>query len=109
MSRNAGRGPTSKRSADEQVLGDRVIALRSEGKSFAAIAKAVGVTRSLDAFTLFVSAVADKSPSEQKRLRAEENGRLDSLEKRTKRHPDETERARKLASIRKLRQRLAAS
>ena len=109
MTGKTGRGPTSKRSPDEQALGDQVIALRSEGKSFAAIAKTIGVKRSLDAFTLFVSAVAAQSPAEQKRLRAEENGRLDTLEQRTQRHPDETERDRKLASIRKLRQRLAAS
>jgi hypothetical protein len=83
--------------------------LRSGGKSFAEIAKSVGVERSLQAFTLFVEAVAARPPSEQKRLRAEENGRLDSLEQRTQRHPDEAARDRKLASIRKLRHRLAAT
>ena len=109
MSATNGRGPKSKRTTDEQAVGDRVIELRSGGQSFAAIAKSIGVERSLEAFTLFVSAVATRSPKEQERLRAEENGRLDSLEKRTKRHPDEAARERKLASIRKLRQRLTAS
>lgn len=108
MSAPTGRGPTAKQSDEHDALGDQVIALRSEGKSFASIAKTIGVERSLDAFALFVSAVAGRSPSEQKRLRAEENVRLDTLERRTNRHADEGERDRKLASIAKLRQRLAA-
>ena len=53
--------------------------------------------------------MAARSPAERKRLRAEENGRLDTLERRTQRVPDAAQRDRKLASIRKLRQRLAAS
>ena len=108
MSGNNG-GPKSKRSADEKAVGDRVIALRSDGKSFSDIAKSIGVERSLQAFSVFVDAVAARSPAERKRLRAEENGRLDTLERRTQRVPDAAQRDRKLASIRKLRQRLAAS
>jgi len=109
LTANGGRAPASKRPAAAQLVGDQVIALRSDGKSFAAIAKTIGVNRSLEAFTLFVEAVAARPASEQTKLREEENGRLDTLERRTKRHPDEAERARKLAAIRKLRQRLAAS
>lgn len=108
MSAPTGRGPTAKPSSEQDALGDQVIALRSDGKSFASIAKTIGVERSLDAFALFVSALADRSPSEQTQLRAEENLRLDTLERRTMRQSDEVERDRKLASIAKLRQRLAA-
>ena len=97
-----------KRPTKEQSVEDRVIALRSDGESFAAIAKTVGVARGLDAFALFVDAVSRRSPSEQTKLRAEENGRLDNLERRTRRRTDDAERDRKLASIRKLRERLAA-
>ena len=89
--------------------GDRVIELRSEGNSFASIAQTIGLERSLQAFSVFVEAVAKRPPAEQTRLRAEENQRLDKLEQRAQRHPDEAERDRKIASIGKLRKRLAAS
>lgn len=92
-----------------QDVGEKVIALRSEGKSFAAIAKAVGVERSLEAFGLYVEAVTHRPPAEQTKLRAQENKRLDVLERRTRDTADPTARDRKLASIRKLRQRLAAT
>jgi hypothetical protein len=96
-------------SADERKRGEQVIALRSEGKSFSSIASTVGVAKSLEAFALFVDALSHLSPAQQRKLRAEENGRLDVLEQRTQQGPDEALRERKLASIRKLRQRLAAT
>ena len=89
--------------------GDRVIELRSEGRSFASIAETLGLQRSLDAFGLFIDAVAQRSPAEQTRLRAEENKRLDTLEQRVQRNADAAVRDRKIASIAKLRKRLAAS
>ena len=108
---SAGDAPpaSSATSSGDDHLGDRVIALRSEGKSFGSIAKSVGVARSLEAFIVFVDAIARRSPAEQTKLRAEENGRLDALEQRTRRNADVDERDRKLASIRKLRARLAAT
>jgi hypothetical protein len=102
------RPATSSTATGDDHLGDQVIALRSEGKSFGSIAKSVGVERSLEAFIVFVDAIARRSPAEQTKLRAEENGRLDALEQRTRRNTDVAERDRKLASIRKLRDRLAA-
>ena len=89
--------------------GDRVIELRSEGNSFASIAQTLGLKRSLDAFGVFTAAVAKQSPADQTRLRAEENKRLDTLERRIQRNPDPAERDRRIASIGKLRKRLAAS
>lgn len=107
MSAGGARPSTSETSTGDEDLGNRVIALRSEGKSFGSIAKVVGVDRSLEVFTMYVDAIARCSASEQTRLRAEENGRLDALEQRTRRITDRDERDRKLASIRKLRVRLA--
>jgi hypothetical protein len=104
----AGSPSAAKPSAEELVVGDRVIALRSEGKSFAAIAKTIGVERSLDAFRLFLDAIARRPPAERKKLRAEENKRLDVLERRLRQNDDADQRDRKLASMNKLRQRLAA-
>jgi hypothetical protein len=94
---------------DGQRIGDQVIALRSAGKSFASIAKTVGVERSVEAFGLYVDAVSQKSLPEQKKLRVEENKRLDELERRARANADPSERDRKLASIRKRRRRLSAS
>jgi len=89
-------------------IGDQVIALRSAGKSFSSIAQDVGVARSLEAFGLFVSALSSRSPAEQKKLRAEENKRLDGLERRLSRIEDPKSRERKLAAVKGLRQRLAS-
>jgi len=98
---------TSTASSDHALVGDRVVELRSEGNSFASIAKSVGLARSLDAFGAFVAAVATRSPAQQKKLRAEENGRLDTLERRIQQQPDSPDRDRRIASVRKLRQRLS--
>ena len=104
MSRPAGRSR-----AKGSAVGDQVIALRSDGQSFSAIAKTVGVAKSRDAFGLFADAVATRSRAEQVRLRAEETRRLDALEKRTRRIEDEAERDRKLTSLQGLRDRLAGA
>jgi len=95
--------------AKTESVGDRVVTLRSEGKSFLSIAKAVGVPRSTDAFGLFVDAIASRPARERARLRAEESKRLDTLERRTGKVTDDAERTRKLASLQKLRQRLAGA
>jgi hypothetical protein len=101
--------PTSTTSAEQEAVGERVIALRSDGKSFAQIAKAVGVDRSVDAFGLFVDAVALRPTADRSKLRADESDRLDALERRMQRIDDLDQRERKLASLGKLRQRLAGT
>lgn len=105
----AGSASPKKGSPNATSVGERVVTLRSQGKSFVAIAKDVGVTRSVDAFRLFVDTIAARPVRERDKLRAEENKRLDALEQRTSKLTDEAERTRKLASLKKLRQRLAAT
>jgi hypothetical protein len=105
----SGRDAKSPPSVDEPALADRVVLLRSEGQSFAAIAKTVGLGRSMEAFTMFVDEVAQRPPAEQARLRAEENSRLDTLEARTRARTDADELDRKLEMIVELRQRLMAT
>ena len=95
--------------SEHVLLGDRVIELRSEGNSFGSIAKTVGLKRSLDAFGAFVTAVAARSPAQQTKLRAEENQRLDALEQRIRQQSDSADRDRRIASVRKLRQRLSST
>jgi hypothetical protein len=103
------RAQSSSSAREQQHVGDRVVALRSEGNSFADIAKSVGVERSRDAFGLFVDAVALRPVAERAKLRSQENARLDALEARLRRIGDVDQRDRKLASLGKLRQRLAGT
>lgn len=99
---------TTESSTDRVEIGERVIALRSEGKSLATIAKTIGVARSVDAFIALADAIARRPKREQAKLRADETGRLDAIEERTRRKHEGDELDRKLASIQKLRKRLAA-
>jgi hypothetical protein len=109
VSKAAGGRSRSRPSPEHTLVGDRVIELRSEGKSFASIAESVGLARGLDAFGAFVAAVETRPPAEQTRLRAEENQRLDTLERRMQQHPDAADRDRRVASVHKLRRRLSPS
>jgi len=98
---------TSKEDASASV-GDRVVALRSKGKSFSSIAKSVGAERSIDVFDLFVAAVAKRPTRERAQLRADENRRLDALERRNANIADEATRKRRQAALGRLRARLIA-
>jgi hypothetical protein len=91
------------------AVGEQVIALRSEGNSFADIAKTVGVKHSRDAFNMFVGAVQQRPVRQRTKLRAEESARLDVLERRIRRNSDAEQRERKLASLGKLRELLAGT
>ena len=101
--------PGTKKTDDRVAVGERVIEWRSEGKSFAAIAKMIGVKRSVDAFGEYVDAINRRPKSARAQLRADESSRLDALEQRTRRRSSGDELDRKLASLAKLRARLAAS
>ena len=63
----------------------------------------------MDAFGLFVDEVERRPIGQRSKLRAEENARLDVLERRLRRISDVGQRDRKLASLGKLRQRLAGA
>jgi hypothetical protein len=107
LSAPAKRGAAPAPATAEVDVGERVIALRSEGHTYAAIAEEIGLERKIEAFSIFADAVTRRSPAEQTELRAQENVRLDALEQRAQQCVDLDERGRRLASIEKLRQRLA--
>jgi hypothetical protein len=88
-------------------LGEKVLALRTEGKSFGTIAAAVGVDRKVDALRLFLQAIDTRPDEEQVALRDAENRRLDALEKKTRKNEDAEARERGLATIVKLRDYIA--
>jgi hypothetical protein len=95
--------------ADAAAIGDKVIELRSAGKSFASIATEVGVERKVDALRLFLEAIDTRPAEEQVALREAENKRLDALERKTRKQDDEAARERGLASIVKLRDYIAGT
>lgn len=88
---------------DTAALRDKVLELRTAGKSFGSIATSTGVERKVDALKLFLDAIDTRPADEQVALRAAENQRLDDLEAKLRAQEDETARDRGLASIVKLR------
>ena len=92
-----------------RLWGERVIALRVDGKSFKAIAADLDLGRSKDAFAVFVEAVRRRPKAEQAQLRAGEGKRLDALERWTRRKSEPDEMDRKLAIVNSLRATLAAT
>ncbi len=85
--------------AGATAVGERVIALRVDGKSFKAIAADLDLGKSKDAFGVFVEAVGRRPKAEQVQLRAGEGKRLDALERWTRRKSEPEEMDRKLAIV----------
>jgi hypothetical protein len=95
--------------AVDAALGDKVLELRTAGKSFAAIASAVGVEKKVDALRLFLAAIDTRPAKEQAELRKAENRRLDALERKARANEDADARERGLASVVKLRDYIAGT
>ena len=95
--------------AVDGALGDKVLELRTAGRSFASIATAVGVERKVDALRLFLDAIDTRPAKEQAALLKAENRRLDALERKTREKEDPDVRERGLASIVKLRDYIAGT
>ena len=107
--RTAASKAPKRRAGAETAVSARVIELRSHPRSFAYIANELGLGNARAAFDAFLSALDTKSASEQRTLRTQESGRLDDLEKRTRRRSTPEQLDRKLEAIAALRQRLMAS
>lgn len=92
-------------------LEGRIIALRESGRSFAAIARQLGIPRAVDAQAAFVKAVRHQPEADRRTLVQSETGRLDDLEKRIRRDDgQDPERAqRRLVALEKLRRAMAAT
>jgi hypothetical protein len=95
--------------AKRDARGDQVLALRTAGKSFATIAAEVGVERKVDALRIFLAAIDTRPDEEQVTLREAENRRLDALERKARENDDADARQRGLATIVKLRDRVAGT
>ena len=87
-----------------------VVALREQGRSFASIARALGLDGPIQANAAFVTALRRLPAAEQEDLRGHELARLDALGERLRQRSDldETEMARRARSLDRLRKRLSA-
>lgn len=104
-----GTGPvTALEGADN---GSAVLALREQGRSFASIARALGLEGPIQANAAFMTALRRLPAAEQENLRGHELARLDALGERLRKRSDldETEMARRARSLDRLRKRLSAT
>jgi hypothetical protein len=96
--------------ANDAERDGEVLALREQGRSYATIARALGLEGASQANAAFMKALRRLPSAEQESLRSHEMARLDALGERLRRRSDlnETERARRGRSLDRLRKRLTA-
>ena len=94
-----------------QLTEDRVVQLRSQDRSYGAIARVLGLRDGYDACEVFRRALRRHPPAEQARLREEELDRLDILSEALLVLPylSEHGRASSLQALARLRQMVLAS
>jgi hypothetical protein len=87
---------------------DMVLVLREQGRSFAGIARTLGMDGGLQANAAFNRALRRRPVSEQEGVRSHEIARLDALGERLRQREDldEAEVARKMRSLDRLRKNL---
>jgi hypothetical protein len=87
-----------------------VVTLREQGRSFAAIARTLGLEGATQANAAFMRALRRLPSAEQESLRIHEMARLDALGERLRQRSDldEAELARRSRSLDRLRKRLSA-
>lgn len=100
--------PAARGTGADDVVSAKVIELRSHPRSFAYIANELDLGHARDAFEAFLLALRSRPAGEQRSLRTAESGRLDDLEKRTRKRSSPEQLDRKLAAITQLRKRLMA-
>ena len=95
---------------DDNLQDDKVLDLRVQGKSFAGIAKTLGMNRPSTANEAFNRALRRKPAAEQDDLRRQELGRLDALIEGVRANADlaPDELARRLRTVERLRAKLLA-
>ena len=89
---------------------ERVLELRAQRRSFAAIARIVGYERASQVPAAFNRALRRRPPQEQEALRRAELARLDAMTQRVRENKELTaeDAARKLDTVGRLRARLLA-
>lgn len=101
-------GRERKPSRPRQNSDDQALTLRDSGRSFAAVASALGLKRATDARAAFLRALARQSDDERRRLCERERERLDKLEARIRdRDSEEPEKMeRRLGGLARMRETL---
>jgi len=94
----------------DSSIDDRALELRRDGRSFAAIAKHLGLAKASEANEAFNRALRTRPSGQQAALRAEESLRLDKLVVKVQSRTDLDEDVvnRQLRAIARLRETLAA-
>lgn len=95
--------PAPTETSDE--LDDQVLRLREEGRSFANIARQLGLEGALQANAAFNRALRRQPEAEQESVRNHEMVRLDDLAERLRQRPDldEVQLARRMRNLEQLR------
>ncbi|MEY2567923.1 MAG: hypothetical protein QOE35_2452 [Actinomycetota bacterium] len=93
---------------DVTAVDEQALELRSSGKSFSSIAKALGLERAHDANEAFIRALRRRAPKARKVIREAEAGRLEALATKVRARDDLTpeQTKKRLRSVERLRQTL---
>jgi len=97
--------------ADSAERDEKVLLLREEGRTFAGIARELGLEGTVGANAAFNRALRRRPPTEQESLRSHELARLDVLAERVRQRDDldEAEVARRMRSLDRLRKTLLSA
>ena len=89
-------------------MDEEVVTLRETGRSYAAVARSLGLKRSADAHASFVRALRSRPDGERVAMAQRESDRLDLLEIRIRDRDaaDPTKLNRRLTALEKLRQNI---
>lgn len=92
-----------------ETVDEKVLRLRGAGQPYARISRDLGLDRGSDAQRAFVRALRRLPTPDAKRVRAEELSRLDRLAERVRgdSNQKDTERARRLKTIARMRSRVS--
>ncbi len=88
-----------------ETIDEEVLRLRSQGQPYARISRDLGLDRAADAQQAFRRALRRLSAGDAKRVRQEEESRLDRLAERVRADTskDDTDQARQLKTIERMR------
>jgi len=113
---NAGKGLTESVEAPAPAStgtesDEEVLALREQGRSFANIARSLGLDGALQANAAFNRALRRRPAAEQDNVRSHEMARLDALGERLRKREDlnEVEVARRMRNLERLRKTLLSA
>jgi hypothetical protein len=92
-----------------ETLDEKVLRLRGEGQAYARISRDLGLGRAADAQQAFQRALRSLPAADAERVRGQEMSRLDRLAERVRGDAtrNETERARQLKTIKRLRSQIS--